>query len=210
MIVILLGPPGAGKGTQAGALCARYGIPPISTGDMLRQAQAAGTALGKDAARYMSAGQLVPDSVVIGLVGERIAAADCKPGFLLDGFPRTLAQAQALDELLRDRQCNLDAVLQLDVPRTLLVERAVLRRTDKATGKIYHLKYNPPPEGAELTHRSDDQEDKVNKRLDDFERVTTALIPYYQARNLLRCVDGVGSLSEVQARMFAALSAQSS
>lgn len=205
MIVILLGPPASGKGTQAGALCARYGIPQISTGDMLRQAQAAGTALGRDAARFMSAGQLVPDSVVIGLVGERIAAADCQPGFLLDGFPRTLAQAQALDQLLTERHCKLDAVLQLDVPRTLLVERAVLRRTDKATGKIYHLKYNPPPADAVLDHRGDDQEDKVNKRLDDFERVTTALIPYYQARNLLHRIDGVGSLAEVQARLFAAL-----
>ena len=205
MIVILLGPPASGKGTQAVALCTRYGIPQISTGDMLRQAQAAGTALGKDAARYMSAGQLVPDSVVIGLVGERITADDCKNGFLLDGFPRTQAQAVALDKLLSEKQCNLDAVVQLDVPRELLVERAVLRRTDKATGKIYHLKYNPPPAGVVLEHRSDDQEDKVNKRLDDFERVTTTLIPYYQARGLLRRVDGVGSLSEVQARLFAAL-----
>lgn len=205
MIVILLGPPASGKGTQAVALCNRYGIPQISTGDMLRQAQAAGTALGKDAARYMSAGQLVPDSVVIGLVGERITASDCKNGFLLDGFPRTKAQAEALDELLREKQCELDAVVQLDVPRALLVERAVLRRTDKATGKIYHLKYNPPPEGATLEHRADDQEDKVNKRLDDFERVTSTLIPYYQGRGLLQRVDGVGSLNEVQARLFAVL-----
>jgi adenylate kinase len=172
---------------------------------MLRQALAAGTALGKDAARYMSAGQLVPDSVVIGLVDERMAAADCQPGFLLDGFPRTLAQAEALDQLLAERQRTLDAVLQLDVPRTLLVERAVLRRTDKATGKIYHLKYNPPPPDAVLDHRADDQEDKVNKRLDDFERVTTTLIPYYQARKLLHRIDGVGALSEVQSRLFAAL-----
>ena len=146
-------------------------------------------------------------SVVIGLVGERITADDCKNGFLLDGFPRTQAQAEALDQLLSEKQCHLDAVLQLDVPRELLVERAVLRRTDKATGKIYHLKYNPPPAGVVLEHRSDDQEDKVNKRLDDFERVTTTLIPYYQARGLLRRVDGVGSLSEVQARLFAALPA---
>ena len=189
------------------ALCNRYGIPQISTGDMLRQAQAAGTALGKDAARYMSAGQLVPDSVVIGLVGERIAAADCKNGFLLDGFPRTRAQAEALDQLLAEKQCQLDAVVQLDVPRELLVERAVLRRTDKATGKIYHLKYNPPPEGAILEHRADDQEDKVNKRLDEFEKVTSTLIPYYKGRGLLRCIDGVGSLSEVQGRLFAALPA---
>ena len=174
---------------------------------MLRQAQAAGTALGKDAARYMSAGQLVPDSVVIGLVGERITADDCRPGFLLDGFPRTQAQAEALDALLAEHKCKIDAVLQLDVPRSLLVERAVLRRTDKATGKIYHLKYNPPPEGVELVHRGDDQEDKVNKRLDDFERVTTALIPYYRARDLLHCIDGVGALLEVQGRMFAALPA---
>lgn len=205
MIVILLGPPASGKGTQAVALCNRYGIPQISTGDMLRQAQAAGTALGKDAARYMSLGQLVPDSVVIGLVGERIAAADCKNGFLLDGFPRTRAQAEALDQLLAEKQFQLDAVVQLDVPRELLVERAVLRRTDKATGKIYHLKYNPPPTGAILEHRADDQEDKVNKRLDDFEKVTSTLIPYYQGRGLLRRVDGVGSLSEVQDRLFATL-----
>jgi adenylate kinase len=205
MIIILLGPPASGKGTQAGALCARYGIPQISTGDMLRQAQAAGTPLGKDAARYMSAGQLVPDAVVIGLVGERITAADCKPGFLLDGFPRTKAQAEALDDLLAEHKCKLDAVLQLDVPLELLVERAVLLLTDKATGKIYHLKYNPPPPDAVLEHRGDDQEDKVNKRLDDFERVTTTLIPYYQARGLLHRVEGVGPMAEVQARLFAAL-----
>ncbi len=207
MIVVLIGPPASGKGTQAGAICQRFGIPQISTGDMLRAAKAAGTPLGLAAARVMDLGQLVPDEVVIGLVDERIKHVDCQPGFLLDGFPRTVPQAEALERVLVRAGRKLDAVVQLDVPRALLVERAILRRTDKRTGKIYHLKYNPPPADAVLEHRADDQEAQVNKRLDAYEDITSALLPFYQGRGLLRRVEGVGSLDEVRARVVAALDA---
>ena len=145
MRLILIGPPGAGKGTQAKVLSEKWRIPQISTGDMLRDAKKAGTPLGIKAAEYMTRGALVPDEVVIGLVGDRLAQPDAQNGFLLDGFPRTVPQAEALEELLKARGIGLSRVVQLDVPRDLLVERAILRRTDKRTGQIYHLKYNPPP-----------------------------------------------------------------
>ena len=195
--MILVGPPGAGKGTQAKVLCAKWGIPQIATGDMLRDAKKAGTPLGLAAAEYMTRGALVPDEVVIGLVGERLKQSDAQSGFLLDGFPRTVPQAEALGQLLSDKHLALDAVMQIDVPRELLVERAVLRRTDKRTGQIYHLKYNPPPLGAELEHRADDQPETVAKRLDAYEAMTAALLPYYEAKGLLRRVDGTLSPSEV-------------
>jgi adenylate kinase len=197
MRLILVGPPGAGKGTQAKLLCAKWGIPQIATGDMLREAKKAGTPLGIAAAEYMSKGALVPDDVVIGLVGERLKASDAQGGFLLDGFPRTVPQAEALDHVLKAKAIDLDAVVQLDVPRHLLLERAVLRRTDKRTGQIYHLKYNPPPLGAEIEHRADDQPETVAKRLDAYDDMTAALLPYYEAKGLLRRVDGTLSPSEV-------------
>ena len=195
--MILVGPPGAGKGTQAKLLSAKWGIPQIATGDMLRDAKKAGTPLGLAAAETMSRGALVPDEVVIGLVGERLKQGDALGGFLLDGFPRTVPQAEALEKLLSDKKLALHAVVQLDVPRDLLVERAVLRRTDKRTGQIYHLKYNPPPLGAELEHRADDQPETVAKRLDAYEAMTAALLPYYEAKGLLQRVDGTLSPSEV-------------
>ena len=195
--MILVGPPGAGKGTQAKLLSAKWGIPQIATGDMLRDAKKAGTPLGLAAAETMSRGALVPDEVVIGLVGERLKQGDALGGFLLDGFPRTVPQAEALEKLLSDKKLALHAVVQLDVPRDLLVERAVLRRTDKRTGQIYHLKYNPPPLGAELEHRADDQPETVAKRLDAYEAMTAALLPYYEAKGLLRRVDGTLSPGEV-------------
>lgn len=202
MRLVLLGPPASGKGTQADVLCGRYGVPKISTGDMLREARAAGTELGKQAAEFMNAGNLVPDEVVIGLVDERLQKDDAKAGFILDGFPRTVPQAVALDALLNRRVCPLSAVVQIDVPRDLLVERAVLRRMDKRTGQIYHLKYKAPPPGAELVHRADDQEETVNKRLNEYEAMTAALLPFYQERGLLRSVDGVGKPEEVTARVI--------
>jgi adenylate kinase len=195
--LILVGPPGAGKGTQAKVLTEKWGVPQISTGDMLREAKKAGTPLGLQAAEYMSKGALVPDEVVIGLVGERLKLPDAQNGFLLDGFPRTVPQAEALEGLLKGRGIHLDGVVQLDVARELLAERATLRRTDKRTGHIYHLKYNPPPLGAELEHRADDQPDTVAKRLDAYEAMTAALLPYYQAKGLLRRVDGTLPPSEV-------------
>jgi len=205
MRLILLGPPASGKGTQAQVLCARYAVPQISTGDMLRAARAAGTKLGKEADRYMSAGKLVPDEVVIGLVDERLNAVDTQSGFVLDGFPRTVPQAGALAGLLDRRGLKLDACIQIDVPRELLMERATLRRTDKATGQIYHLKYNPPPPDADLVHRSDDREETVAKRLDEYEAMTAALLPHYEQLGLLRRVDGVGKPDEVTARIREAL-----
>jgi adenylate kinase len=205
MRLILIGPPGAGKGTQAKALVEKWGVPQVSTGDMLRDAKKAGTPLGIQAAEYMSQGALVPDDVVIGLVGERLGQPDAQNGFLLDGFPRTVPQAEALEGLLKGRAITLDGVVQLDVPRELLVERATLRRADKRTGHIYHLKYNPPPLGAELEHRADDQPETVAKRLDAYEAMTAALLPYYQAKGLLRRIDGTLPPSDVTREILGVL-----
>jgi len=205
MRLVLMGPPASGKGTQAKVLVDRFGVPQISTGDMLRAALAAGTALGQEAQKYMSAGKLVPDEVVIGLVQERLQQPDAKKGFILDGFPRTVPQADALEKALAGLKSPLDHVVQIDVPRELLMERATLRRTDVRTGRIYHLKYSLPPPDAVLEHRADDREDKVTKRLDDYEQVTTALAPYYQAKGLLRRVDGTGEMAEVTRRIVAVL-----
>jgi adenylate kinase len=205
--IVFVGPPGAGKGTQAKAVCARFGIPQISTGDMLRAAKAEGK-LPADLVAKMAAGALVPDEVVIGLIDERTRAADCVPGFLLDGFPRTVPQAKALGDMLKARSQQLDRALALDVPRDLLIERAVLRRTDKRTGQIYHLKYSPPPPGADLEHRADDKEEVVRKRLDTYEAMTAELLPYYEALGILRRINGVGSVDEVTARVLDALGAK--
>lgn len=205
MRIVLLGPPASGKGTQAKRLVEKLGVPQISTGDMLRAAKAAGTPLGKQAESFMSQGKLVPDEVVIGLVNERLDEADAQQGFILDGFPRTLPQAEALDSVLDKKGMPLTTVLEIKVSRDLLIERAVLRRTDVRTGQIYHLKYNPPPPDAELQHRADDQEEKVVQRLNDYEAITSALLPYYEQRGLLKQVDGVGELDEITARITEAL-----
>ena len=213
MRLILLGAPASGKGTQAAVLTEHFGVPKISTGDMLRAALKAGTPLGKEAEGYMSAGGLVPDSVVIGLVEERLKEADAQKGFILDGFPRTVAQAEALEALLKRLDTvgggagappthGIDFIVQIDVPRDLLMERATLRRTDKRTGQIYHLKYSPPPPDAELEHRADDQEATVMKRLDAYDAQTAALLPHYEKLGVLRRVDGVGSPKEVTTRML--------
>jgi adenylate kinase len=206
--LVLLGAPASGKGTQAAVLCERFHAPKISTGDMLRAALAQGTPLGKQAEGFMKAGKLVPDSVVIGLVEERVAQPDAAQGFILDGFPRTVPQAEALATLLSKRGTPLDAVVQIDVARELLLERATLRRTDKRTGQIYHLKYNPPPPGAELDHRADDQEETVKKRLDEYDAMTAALLPHYRTLGLLRRVDGVGTPQEITQRILSALGAE--
>ena len=206
MLIVLVGPPGSGKGTQAKGLCERYGIPQVSTGDMLRAAKKAGT-LDRDLLEMMDKGGLVPDEVVIDLIDKHIDGPACKPGFLLDGFPRTVPQAEALGALLSRRGRTLGAVLQLDVPRHLLEERLIHRRTDKRTGQIYHLLYSPPPPGADLEQRADDQPETVGKRLDAYETMTAALLPYYQAKGLLRRIDGVGKPEEVTARVLAALGA---
>lgn len=205
MRLVLVGPPASGKGTQAALLKHKLGVPQISTGDMLRAARNAGTKLGREAEGFMNAGQLVPDSVVIGLVEERLQEPDAQKGFILDGFPRTVPQAEALADLLNRLGTPLDAVVQMEVSRDLLVERATLRRTDKRTGQIYHLKYTPPPPDADLEHRADDREETVKARLDQYDQMTAALLPYYSAKHLLRKVDGVGKPEEVTSRLLAVL-----
>jgi len=203
--IVFLGPPGSGKGTQSEAIREKLGVPQISTGDMLRAARKAGTPLGREADSYMSAGKLVPDDVVIGLVNERVQEPDAAKGFILDGFPRTVPQAEALSRLLETLGKPLDRVVQIDVPRELLVERAVLRRTDKRTGRIYHLKYSPPPPDAELEQRADDQEETAKKRIAEYEAVTQVLSPHYEKLGLLRRVDGVGKPEVITARVLEAL-----
>jgi len=206
MRLVFVGPPGAGKGTQAKLVCSRWGIPQVSTGDMLRAAKTEGK-LDPALVAEMAKGALVPDSVVIGLIRTRFEAPDCKPGFLLDGFPRTQPQASALDALLEGGGTKLDHVLALEVSRDLLIERAVLRRTDKRTGQVYHVKYKPPPPGAELEHRPDDREDVVKNRIDTYERMTAELLPYYEKRGILTRVDGVGDVDAVTGRVMVALGA---
>jgi adenylate kinase len=205
--VVLVGPPGAGKGTQAKVICAKAKIPQISTGDMLRAAKAEDK-LPADLVAAMAAGALVPDEVVVGLIADRTQAPDCVNGFLLDGFPRTAPQATALDSMLEKRDQKIDVVVALEVPRELLVERAVLRRTDKKTGQIYHLKYSPPPPGTreeDLEHRGDDHAPVVEKRLDTYEKMTAELLPFYEKRGKLKRVNGVGSVEDVTAMMLAAV-----
>jgi adenylate kinase len=204
MLVVLVGPPGSGKGTQAKVICQLHGIPQISTGDMLRAAKREGT-LARKYLEIMDSGGLVPDEAMIELIDQRIDAPDCAPGFLLDGFPRTVPQAEALNGLVGKRSRSLDAVIQLDVPRQLLEERLVHRRTDKTSGQIYHLLYNPPPLGADVEHRADDRPEAVEKRLDAYDAMTAALLPYYESRGLLRRVDGVGKPEEVTTRVLSAL-----
>lgn len=206
MRLVFVGPPGAGKGTQAKIICAEWKIPQISTGDMLREAKASGK-LPQELVQAMASGGLVPDSAVIDLIRQRTELEDAKAGFLLDGFPRTVPQADALDQLLAGRAQKLNVVVALMVPRDLLIERATLRRTDKRTGQIYHLKYKPPPPDAELEHRADDQEDVVRNRIETYERMTSDLLPFYEKAGLLQKIDGVGDVDEVTRRVLAALEA---
>ncbi|MBK7073406.1 MAG: adenylate kinase [Myxococcales bacterium] len=207
MRMILVGPPGAGKGTQAARLVDKYGIPHISSGDMLRAAVKAGTALGVTADGYMKAGQLVPDDVVIGMILERIAEPDCAKGFMLDGFPRTIPQAEALDAAMTKAGVAIDVVLLFEVHDALIVERGVGRRNDPITGRIYHIKFDPPP--AEVTerlvHRKDDHAEAINQRLRYYHDWTAPIMPFYEGKGLLRRVDGVGTPDEVSARVTAAL-----
>jgi adenylate kinase len=202
--VVFMGPPGAGKGTQAKIVCDKLGIPQLSTGDILRASKASGK-LSPELVKAMDTGGLVPDDVVIGLIGDRIQQPDCKNGCLFDGFPRTVAQAEALKTMMAKHGRAVDVAVAIEVAASLLIERTVLRRTDKRTGQIFHLKYNPPPPDAELVHRADDTEEAVKKRLDAYAKVTSAVIPFYEKEGVLKRVDGVGEVSEVTKRVFSAL-----
>jgi adenylate kinase len=206
MRLVFVGPPGAGKGTQAQVIVAKYGVVQISTGDMLRAKKKAGT-LAPEILKIMDSGGLVPDDYIVGLIEERTAMPDCGKGFLLDGFPRTVPQAEALDAMLKTCHQKLDRVLALEVPKELLIERAVLRRTDKRTGQIYHMKYKPPPPDAlpYLDHRADDQEEKVVTRLNAYEAMTSELLPFYEKRGILKRIDGALPVEEVTKRVLAAL-----
>ena len=208
MRLILVGPPGAGKGTQAARLIETYGIPHISTGDMLRAAVKAGTELGQRADSYMKNGELVPDELVIAMALERIQQEDCNKGFMLDGFPRTKPQAEALDAALSEAGISLDAVVLIELPDELIVERIVHRRSDPETGKIYHLKFNPPADEAvkqRLVQRKDDTAEACKARLAKYHSETAPIVPFYDAKGLLKRIDGRGTPDEVEVRIKAAL-----
>jgi adenylate kinase len=212
MNIVFFGPPGAGKGTQAKILIERYGIPQISTGDMLREHRAKGTELGKKAQEYMDKGQLVPDEIILGMVKERLSQPDCQKGFILDGFPRTVAQAEALDKLLSEMGKKLDFALALIVPDELLVERLTGRRTCKNCGMMYHIKYKPPKVegkcdvcGGELYQRPDDNEETVRNRLKVYHEQTAPLIEYYKNKGILREIDGSKSIEEITQQIISIL-----
>jgi adenylate kinase len=195
--VLLMGPPGAGKGTQADLIKDRYPIPHISTGDMFREAVSTGTELGKEAKKYMDSGKLVPDEVTIGIVQERLAQDDCKEGFLLDGFPRTVKQAEALDQVLAKLGKKVEAAINITVPEDILYERMSGRISCKDCKTVYHLKFNPPAKagicdkcGGELIQRSDDQGDTVKRRLEVYAEQTNPLIEYYEKQGVLNDIDG--------------------
>ncbi|HEU5057630.1 MAG TPA: adenylate kinase [Kofleriaceae bacterium] len=207
MRMILIGPPGAGKGTQAQRLVQQYSIPHISSGDMLRAAVAEGTELGRQADGFMKAGQLVPDDVVIGMVIDRIGKPDAARGFMLDGFPRTRPQAEALDAALARAGVALDRVLLIEVPDSLIVERIVGRRTDPKTGTIYHLTFNPPPPdiAGRLVQRKDDTEEACRARLDKYHSETAPIVPFYEQKGILVRVNGDGPPDQVTRRIVDAL-----
>lgn len=212
MRLILFGPPGAGKGTQARLLTEAYGIPQISTGDILRQARAEGTTLGQKAAEYMDAGKLVPDDLIVGIIEERISQPDAQKGYILDGFPRTIPQAEALDTMLERRGERIDAVVSLEVPDQEIVERLSGRRTCPECKAMYHVAFNPPKEegrcdvcGAALVRRSDDAPEAIQKRLEAFHEQTEPLKDYYRRRGLLKEIQGTGNIGEVYERIRAAL-----
>lgn len=204
MRIIFLGPPGAGKGTQAKMLIDRYGIPQISTGDILRAAVKEGTPMGKKAKEYMDSGKLVPDEVVIGIMQDRLKQSDCAKGFILDGFPRTVAQAEALENMLKELNMPIDKVLALDVPDEVLLERLTGRRTCKSCGQMYHVKFDPPKSGnncdkcgGELFQRDDDKEETIKNRLSVYHAQTAPLLDFYGKKGMVVKIDGTKTPDEI-------------
>lgn len=204
MRIVLLGAPGSGKGTQAQKLINKYNIPQISTGDLLRAAVSAGTELGKKAKEFMDAGQLVTDELVLGMIEERLAQDDTKNGFILDGFPRNIPQAEALDELLKKIEKPLDGAIQISVEYDVLLKRITGRRTCKECGQVYNI-YTSPSEkdpncdkcGGELLHRSDDNEETIGSRLKVYEEQTCPLLDYYGKQEIVHSVEGIGEIDEI-------------
>jgi adenylate kinase len=212
MNLILLGPPGAGKGTQAKLLLGEFKVPQISTGDILRAAVAAGTELGKVAGPLMAAGKLVPDDIVVGIAGERLKQKDCDGGFVLDGFPRTIPQAEALEAMLGKLGKKVDRVVSLELGDDVIVERMSGRRSCPKCGAVFHVTGNPPKKagacdacGGELIQRPDDKPETVRERLGVYAKQTAPLKAFYEERKLLAKVDGLGSTDEVFSRITAAL-----
>ncbi len=194
--IIFLGPPGAGKGTQAQRLAQEKGFIQISTGDILREAVKNGTELGKKAKEYMDAGKLVPDDLIISIIKEKLQELEGKD-IILDGFPRTIPQAEALDKMLPELDRKVDAVILFEVPDDLVIERLSGRRIDPKTGKVYHVKYNPPPPDVEVIQRDDDKEEVIRKRLEVYHQQTAPLIEYYKKQNKLHVIDASKSPDEV-------------
>lgn len=212
MRVVFIGPPGVGKGTQAQRLAAAAGIAKISTGDVLREAVRNGTPLGRQAKAYMDSGALVPDDLVIGMLAERLKAEDTKAGYLLDGFPRTIPQAEALEKMLTSRGERLDRAVAFEAAPDVIVERLSGRRGCPSCGKVFHVHYDPSPRGvrcgacgADLVQRDDDREETIRKRLLVYQRETSPLLAYYHARGLLTSVDGSAPIDQVAERVEAAL-----
>lgn len=212
MRLVLLGPPGVGKGTQASAIVEKYNIPHISTGDIFRFNIKEGTELGMKAKEYMDKGLLVPDDLVVSIVKDRLTEEDCKAGFLLDGFPRTIYQAEKLDEELKAMNIKLDKVINIHADKDILIERVVGRRICKVCGKGYHIKFDPPKEdnvcdldGGELFQREDDTEETVSKRIEVYEEQTQPLIAYYEDKGIIVNVDGTQTIDKVSKDIVEAL-----
>jgi adenylate kinase len=212
-VIVLLGPPGAGKGTQAQAISQKMGLPHISSGDIFRENLKGQTELGQQARRYMDRGELVPDDLTIAMIRERLARPDCKTGALLDGFPRTPAQAQALDEILAGMQAKVKAVPYIRVPEAVLVERLTGRWTCRAQGHVFHEKFNPPAvkgrcdvDGSELYQREDDKAETVTNRIRVYLEQTSPLVEFYRTQGVLVEVDGTKPIDQVTVDLLAALS----
>ena len=209
MNIMLFGAPGAGKGTQAKFLIEKYGIPQISTGDILRAAIKEGTAMGLEAKKFMDDGKLVPDSTIIGIIKDRLSEDDCKKGFILDGFPRTLAQAEALEVLMKEMNIKLDKVISLNVPDELILGRIVGRKVCPVCGASFHVEFNPPKVegkcdlcGADLITRKDDNAETVTKRLTEYHSQTAPLFDFYQSRGILVDIDGTKKMEDITKEIF--------